>query len=121
MSQKVIIAADFDDSAEGLRASFTTYLKKRGWSIWHRFEDLWLATNVPSETTAQEIWEDLDNIVQGNVNILVFCLPIRTDAAGRVPPDAVGWLNQFWMNLNPPTDPVHELPESEGFRNSGHG
>jgi hypothetical protein len=118
MPKKAIIATDIGDAGDDLREAISRFLIGKGWSVWHRFTDLWLVANIPDETSPYDLWKELDAHLKGQSNILVFCLPVvdlpgrPSDAAGRVPGDAVDWLNRIW-DSKPSILSEHSLPQSQ--------
>lgn len=93
MKRRYVICVD--DSTSEIQDAVTNYLKDEGLGYWHWLTDLWLATDMKKESSAEKIRDDLQLIAKG-FYVLVIQLDGENTWRGWGNPKMFNWFHETW-------------------------
>src|SRR5260370_11570597 len=93
--RRLIIVTDSAIISAENRNAITAFLEAKGWSIWHWYQDLWLADNVPINTDLATLRNEILGVVPGAGRIMIMDAD-KKDHAGMVPTPSIEWLREHW-------------------------
>jgi hypothetical protein len=93
--RRLIIVTDSALINSENRNALTAFLEAKGWSVWHWFQDLWLADHVPVDVDVNLLRDEIFKVLPGVKRIMIMDAD-KKDHAGMVPTDSLPWLREHW-------------------------
>jgi hypothetical protein len=83
--------------------ALTEFIRAKGWQLWHWFNDIWLVTGIPEETSIEILRDEIYEIptIKG---CYLLIMKFRGDISysGWANPEGWPWMKENWGTPNGP-------------------